>query len=71
MTMTRPEITVRPATDKESGRFSFIPHTGRADAFLFGEFGRIGDRDLTDRDADEIIAAALDRGFIVLNRLTE
>jgi hypothetical protein len=65
-----PEITVRRADPRcESGAFSFIPHSERADTFLWQQFGLIGDRDLTMQDADLIIRRAERRGFVVRDLL--
>lgn len=64
---TRPEITVRRANpNTESGEFAFIPHSERADTFLFNQFGLyVGDRELTYVDAVFIIARAERRGMVV------
>jgi hypothetical protein len=62
----RADITVRKAdAARESGAFSFIPHSAEADDFLFFQFGLIGGRDLTAQDADMIVRRAERRGFIV------
>jgi hypothetical protein len=66
---TRPEITVRRAlAHLESGEFTFIPHSERADTFLFNQFNTyVGDRDLTYVDAIFIVARARRRGIEVLD----
>lgn len=63
----RPEITVRRAFPYlESGEFTFVPHTERADTFLFNQFNTyVGDRDLTYVDAIFIVARARRRGLVV------
>jgi hypothetical protein len=36
--------------DRGDNGWAFKPHSGRADAFLHGEFNAVGDRDLTQDD---------------------
>lgn len=65
------DITVRRATADESGLFAFIPHSQKADDFLFAEFGLIGDRDLTMQDLDVICRRAARRGLVVRDLVRE
>lgn len=67
-----PDFTVRRADAvRESGAFSFIPHSQRGDDFLFGQFGLITDRDLNMQDVDVICRRAQSRGLVVRDLMRE
>jgi hypothetical protein len=49
----------------------FRPHSGKADDFLFAQFGLIGERDLTAADVDLICRRAERRGLRVDDKTRE
>jgi hypothetical protein len=58
------DITVH----RDATGWAFVPHSERADAFVFAQFGLIGDRDLNADDVALIVQRAKARGFKVEQR---
>ena len=55
------DITLRSSDEG----YAFTPHSKKADDFLSGQIGLIGDRDLTMQDVDVICRRAERRGLVV------
>ena len=61
------DITVH----RDATGWAFVPHSAKADDFLFMQFGMIGERDLNQQDVELITRRAARAGYTVTEQDAE